>query len=149
MRCLTLFPAIRLGTNPRRGIVEVFFEGQWGTISNVNLNDATPAVICRDLGFNGNVETMEETVFRGTWNTPVWRVDCSETDSSIINCERRLETMDGVVDFSYSVTIGELYDHNNDLGVICKSKYLVNTVKKMTNVITIYTSLHSILVPRG
>lgn len=102
----------------RSGLVEVFLERRWGTISNDNLDENAPTVICRQLGFRGPAEKRNDTKYDGSNENPVWIISsCPQSAVSILECERSMQESINIEYSQYDHK--ETFDHNNDLGVIC------------------------------
>ena len=72
------------GATKHEGRVEVYYNGQWGTVCDDgwDLNDAQ--VVCNELGF-GNATNIR---FYGTGRGKIWldNVECVGTEKSIRNC---------------------------------------------------------------
>ena len=86
------------------GRVEVFHNGQWGTVCDDSFTNTNAEVICRSLGLRG-----------GTWYTagggfgPIWldNVDCSGSESKLSYCNHN------------GVGV-ENCGHHEDVGVTCE-----------------------------
>ncbi|XP_035670254.1 deleted in malignant brain tumors 1 protein-like, partial [Branchiostoma floridae] len=80
------------GLNDHDGRVEVFYNGQWGTICDDGWGLSDAEVACRQLGFPdaGAVQTTTEASF-GQGTGPIWleEVACSGSESSVHNCSHR------------------------------------------------------------
>ncbi|PIK56550.1 hypothetical protein BSL78_06518 [Apostichopus japonicus] len=76
-----------MSDNPREGHVEVFLEGEWGTISTTDFDEDTTTVICRQLGFHGPAETIKSTEHLGPLSSPEWNIKCPEGAESILGCD--------------------------------------------------------------
>ncbi|XP_066266396.1 neurotrypsin-like [Branchiostoma lanceolatum] len=103
-------PNVRLvgGSGSHEGRVEVFYNGQWGTITHDSwdLNDAR--VVCRQLGYPG-AEEAKGNAFFGEGSGPIWldSVGCTGSETDISQC-------------SHSGWGGHSGDgHWEDAGVVC------------------------------
>ena len=81
--------AVRLvnGFTKHEGRVEVYHNGEWGTVCDDgwDLNDAQ--VVCKELGFS-NAVAATQRAFHGRGNGAVWRgnLQCVGTEWTIGNC---------------------------------------------------------------
>eukprot|EP00058_Branchiostoma_floridae_P007114 XP_002592602.1 hypothetical protein BRAFLDRAFT_68925 [Branchiostoma floridae] len=75
------------GSSPSEGRVEVYYDGQWGTVCDdeFDINDAH--VICRQLGYGGAAEVKSAADF-GTGSGQIWldNLACGGSESSIEYC---------------------------------------------------------------
>ncbi|XP_073093187.1 neurotrypsin isoform X5 [Manis javanica] len=105
---LTGFP-IRLmdGENKKEGRVEVFINGQWGTICDDGWSDKDAAVICRQLGYKGPARARTMAYFgEGKGPIHVDNVKCTGNERSLADCIKK--------------DIGRHNcRHSEDAGVIC------------------------------
>ena len=89
------------------GRVEVYYNGEWGTVcdNGWDLNDAE--VVCTELGYGPAIVARSEA-FYGQGNGKIWleNVDCVDTDTSIIHC-------------SHSRWGTDDCSHSEDAGVWC------------------------------
>ena len=73
------------------GRVEVFYDGQWGTICDDawDMNDAN--VVCRQLGFSQLAAQALSGAYYGQGSGPIWIDDvaCSGSESHIYDCRHR------------------------------------------------------------
>lgn len=120
-KALVVDLTIRLDDGPHEGIVEVFHENEWGTISTENMDPNAPEIICRQLGFEGDVQ-MQSRNNEGRLTTPVWRIEkCNKSALSISGCEK--PTLDDEVPAVYSEYEDiRTFDHSNDLWVMCTER---------------------------
>ncbi|XP_032714700.1 neurotrypsin isoform X2 [Lontra canadensis] len=102
------FP-IRLvdGENKKEGRVELFINGQWGTICDDGWTDKDATVICRQLGYKGPAKARTMAYF-GEGNGPIHvdNVKCTGNERSLADCIKQ--------------DIGRHNcRHSEDAGVIC------------------------------
>ncbi|XP_070228045.1 neurotrypsin isoform X1 [Bos mutus] len=102
------FP-IRLmdGENKKEGRVEVFINGQWGTVCDDGWTDKDATVICRQLGYKGPARARSMAYF-GEGEGPIHmdNVKCTGNERSLADCVRQ--------------NIGDHNcRHSEDAGVIC------------------------------
>ena len=55
--------------------MEVYHEGQWGTICDKNWGDKAAEVVCKELGYSGAMFAIREAHF-GKGTGPVCNVNC-------------------------------------------------------------------------
>jgi len=89
--------------------VEVYHNGEWGTVcdSGWDLNDAQ--VVCSELGF-GQAIAVRDNAFYGQGSGKIWLnyLNCSSTERTIGNCSHG--------------GWGNVYcGHSNDAGVKCST----------------------------
>ncbi|XP_025840354.1 macrophage scavenger receptor types I and II isoform X1 [Vulpes vulpes] len=89
---LTPFKTVRLvgGKAPHEGRVEIFHNGQWGTVCDDHWELRGGQVICRSLGYQG-VQTVHKGAYFGQGTGPIWlnEVFCFGRESSIEECKIR------------------------------------------------------------
>ncbi|NWR27501.1 MARCO protein, partial [Tachuris rubrigastra] len=98
------FNHIRLVGGSRRGRVEVFYQGTWGTICDDHWTLKEAAVVCRMLGFSHAVSAF--TAGGGTGTIWLDEVKCREGEISIFSCAKN----------SWG---SHNCNHNEDAGVEC------------------------------
>ena len=90
--------------------MEIFYNGNWGTVCDDgwDINDAS--VVCRQLGFP-NVNGAPRSARFGAGSGQIWldNVGCSGNESSIVNCWHMGWGVENCV-------------HSEDASVICSSK---------------------------
>jgi hypothetical protein len=79
-------PFVRLVGKPDAGRLEVFHDGQWGTVCENGFNDVAATVTCRSLGF-GYGELINGDPYH-TRNGTIWLDDvrCRGNEASILEC---------------------------------------------------------------
>ncbi|KFW69264.1 Macrophage receptor MARCO, partial [Pygoscelis adeliae] len=77
---------IRIAEGGRRGRVEVFHEGSWGTICDDGWSTQDATVVCRMLGYNRAISAFTATA--GTGQIWLDDVNCSGHESSIFDCPK-------------------------------------------------------------
>ena len=79
------------GATLSAGRVEVFYDGQWGTVCNDawDINDAN--VVCRQLGFSQLASQARGSAYYGQGSGSIWIDDvaCSGNESHIYDCRHR------------------------------------------------------------
>nr|XP_034376205.1 macrophage scavenger receptor types I and II isoform X2 [Arvicanthis niloticus] len=107
----TSLKTVRLvdGSGPHEGRVEIFHQGQWGTICDDRWDIRAGQVVCRSLGYQ-DVLAVHKRAHFGQGTGPIWlnEVMCFGRESSIENCKIR----------QWGVLV---CSHEEDAGVTCTS----------------------------
>ncbi|XP_012675528.2 lysyl oxidase homolog 3A isoform X2 [Clupea harengus] len=103
----------RLAGYPRKhneGRIEVFYQGEWGTICDDDFTLANAEVLCRQLGFVSATAWSHSAKY-GAGTGKIWldNVICSGTETSVEKCHSRGW---GNSDCA----------HNEDAGIVCKDE---------------------------
>ena len=97
------------GSNQFEGRVEVYVNGQWGTVCEDwwNLQDA--AVACQQLGYGYPVDAIRQAPFGSNENIPILldNLDCRGNENRLQDCRARVGST------SHNC------DHRKDVGLIC------------------------------
>ncbi|XP_016398909.1 galectin-3-binding protein A-like [Sinocyclocheilus rhinocerous] len=98
-----------VGDLPSSGRVEVYHDGQWGTVCDDGWELAEAQVVCRQLGFPGAISVTTGGQY-GEGSGPIWLDDmnCKGSESSLSECSFKGW---GVTDCS----------HKEDAGVVCET----------------------------
>ncbi|XP_019616108.1 PREDICTED: deleted in malignant brain tumors 1 protein-like [Branchiostoma belcheri] len=81
---------LRGGDGYSYGRVEVYYNGQWGTVCDDNFGSQEARVVCRELGFS-EYYTYHHSAYYGQGSGPTWMDDlgCSGYESSLQYCPHR------------------------------------------------------------
>ena len=91
--------------------MEMFYNGNWGTVCDDSWDIRDARVVCRQLGFPHVVSAPYRARFgRGSGEILLDNVHCSGSESLIMNCPHN----------GWGV---HNCGHNEDASVICSSKY--------------------------
>uniref|UniRef100_A0A4W3GVC7 Neurotrypsin n=1 Tax=Callorhinchus milii TaxID=7868 RepID=A0A4W3GVC7_CALMI len=105
-------PPIRLmdGENKKEGRVEIFINGQWGTICDDGWTDKDATVVCRQLSYKGSAKARSLAYFGdGVGPIHMDNVKCTGTELMLADCIKQ--------------DIGtHNCRHSEDAGVICDYK---------------------------
>ena len=103
-------PPVRLvgGVDPSEGRVEIFINGQWGTVCNDYFTWYEGGVVCRQLNYTGIIRLASVAEF-GVGRGPIWLDDvfCPTGDEDYIT---------GCTHLEYGT---HNCDHSEDVGVVC------------------------------
>ena len=93
------------------GIVEVWHNGEWGTVCNTNWNYHTALVACRTAGFNSAVRAVLNASYygRGVGDVLLDNIQCTGSESALWDCSRS----------RWNVTGASCRNHARDAAVIC------------------------------
>ncbi|XP_066304380.1 uncharacterized protein [Branchiostoma lanceolatum] len=100
------------GSGDHEGRVEVFHNGQWGTICDDGWSLSNAEVACRQLGFSGDAGVATTKASFGEGSGRIWLDDvgCSGSETRLQNC-------------SHSGWGSHDCGHHEDAGVVCNSKF--------------------------
>ena len=97
------------GGSPNSGRVEVYYNGEWGTVCDDGWDNTDATVVCRQLGFY-STGTAYGSGRYGQGTGPIWlsKLDCFGNESSLIACNK------------FEVGTKNC-THSNDAAVTCNS----------------------------
>ena len=99
------------GSSTDEGRVEIYHDGQWGTVCDDSWGDSDARVVCRQLGYSGDVGKARSGGTYGQGSGPIYLDDviCTGTESRLDDCS----------------SSGGWGIHNcEDAGVQCNGKYV-------------------------
>ena len=99
------------GSSPNQGRLEVYINGQWGTVCDDLWDYSDASVACRQLGYTG-VSDYDISISSGSSFQRIWLDDvvCSGSESKLINCRHN----------GYGV---HNCGHSEDVGISCTGVY--------------------------
>ncbi len=100
------------GNNPCAGRVEVYKDGQWGTVCHRYWDIADAAVVCRELSCGTAVKATSNAHFgQGSGPISMSDVHCSGSETALKYCHSDSQN-------------AHYCRHNRDAGVVCSGKLL-------------------------
>ncbi|MBN3300092.1 DMBT1 protein, partial [Amia calva] len=109
------------GHNNCSGRVEVYYNGQWGTVCDDGWGVADAQVVCRELGCGVALSATTHAQFgQGSGNIALDDVACVGTETSLLNCP--------------AANLGSNNcDHSEDAGVVCSEGTRVRLANGFNN----------------
>ena len=108
---LCFHAAVRLidGPTEYEGRVEMYYNGEWGTVCDFTWDLINAQVVCNELGV-GKAVSAKHDAFYGKGSGKIWLsgITCTGTELTIRNCSH----------IGYGI---HHCDHNKDTGVQCSS----------------------------
>ncbi|XP_017293033.3 neurotrypsin [Kryptolebias marmoratus] len=103
------------GDTPWEGRVEVFHNGDWGTVCDDHWTQQHAEVVCRQLGYRGHAEVVADGAFgEGVGLILLDDVHCEGSETSLLDCRHGIW---GRTDCS----------HSEDVGVRCRGRPVQET----------------------
>ncbi|KAJ8035483.1 Neurotrypsin [Holothuria leucospilota] len=104
------------GKGPDEGRVEIFKNGQWGTVDDDHWNDIDAEVVCRELGYLHGGAAFRFGYF-GQGTGPIWldNINCVGNEPHLMNCPHETDTSED--------------NHSEDVGVRCAWKGIFSLLR--------------------
>lgn len=105
---------LRGGSSENEGRVEVFHQGEWGTVCDDNWKEENARVVCYELGFTSVRKALQSF---GPGRGRVWmdQVNCNGSESAFVECPN-------------SGWGNTACTHQEDVGVICSGKFFLSNL---------------------
>ena len=103
--------AIRLveGNSYNEGRVEVYYNGEWGTVCDDGWDDTDAGVVCRQLGFGSSGTAIGSAGFgQGSGSILLDKVSCNGSELILARCGH------------LGISVIRSCSHNEDAGVKCR-----------------------------
>ena len=105
------------------GRVEIYHNGEWGTVCDDGWDTADATVVCRQLGFYSPARAYGSAYY-GQGTGPIWlsRLSCFGNESSLFKCGlSAVQTKNCTHSNDAAVQCGYYYSHDT-----IRRKYLIN-----------------------
>ncbi|XP_068722638.1 deleted in malignant brain tumors 1 protein-like [Montipora capricornis] len=106
---------LRGGSSEKEGRVEVFHQGEWGTVCDDGWTTNNARVVCNELGFT-SVRKFLQSFGPGVGRLWLDRVNCNGKETALVECQHR----------GWDITS---CSHQEDVGVICSDDAYVGCYK--------------------
>ena len=104
--------------------MEVYYNGEWGTVCDDGWDDTDAGVVCRQLGYGSSGTAIGSAGFgQGSGSILLGSVSCNGSESILARCGH------------LGINIIKLCNHTEDAGVICggsQSMYISNVLVWIT-----------------
>ena len=96
------------GSSYNEGRVEVYYNGEWGTVCDYGWDDTDAGVVCKQLGFGSSGTAIGSASF-GQGSGPIWldSVTCTGNEAILARCGH------------LGVGVARLCNHSQDAGIRC------------------------------
>lgn len=102
------------GSFPNEGRIEVYYNGEWGTICSNGWDNSDSSLVCAQLGYKSS--TISREFVPGTGRILLDNVMCSSTDTVLANCGH------------YGVGITFNCDHSKDVAIKCYGMHRIGII---------------------
>ena len=93
------------GSLPNEGRLEVYYNGEWGTVCDNGWDDYDSSLVCSQLGFKSS--TLSRQFKPGTGRILLDSITCTNKDTVLASCAH------------FGVGIISVCDHSKDVGIKC------------------------------
>ena len=134
-----IVPIRLVGTGSHNyGRVEVYYNGEWGTVCDDGWDTADATVVCRQLGFYSSAYAYRSAAHYGQGTGPIWlsKLSCFGNESNLFECAQlNISTKNCT--------------HSDDAAVQCY--YYVHSIRRkyLVNSCLILQNLHKLLNDRS
>ena len=97
------------------GRVEIYRNGEWGTVCDDYWTDRTAQVVCRQLGFGSRSASVNFDFSAGTGPILMDDVNCSNSETNLLAC-------------SHNGFENHNCRHTEDVGVTCRPQLFAGTI---------------------
>ncbi len=117
--CVALEIRLVGGSSPLEGRVEVFHNGEWGTVCDDGWDTTDASVVCRELGFSSDGAIPHIRAAFGQGTGQIWLDDtqCRGSEERLIDCPRHRSGQP----HNPTPIGGSNCGHSEDAGVTCLS----------------------------
>ena len=113
------------------GRVEVFINGQWGTVCDDSWDSNAARVVCRQLGYTSGTAYGGAVYGQGSGRIWLDNLNCTGSEDSLLNCGHR-----GIGRHSCS--------HGEDASVVCyRGEYPCSSCNLANYIIYVYSVYHT------
>ena len=95
------------GNGDHEGRVEIYYEGEWGTVCDEGWGDNDARTVCIQLGYRNGYASRRNDVEPGSGTVWLELVDCEDDERALIDCP-------------HSGWGDSTCDHDQDAGVDCE-----------------------------
>ncbi|CAI8038682.1 Deleted in malignant brain tumors 1 protein, partial [Geodia barretti] len=124
------------GGGPHEGRVEIYYQGQWGTVCEINWDIVDADVVCRQLGYSQATRASVRAEF-GEGSGPIWL--------SYVNCRGFERSLDLCYRGELGDNVSDCY-HYRDVGAVCEGNDTGLLPIRLVNGATEYEGLVEILL---
>ena len=103
------------------GRVEVYANGEWGTVCDDGWDNTDATVVCRSLGFGAGTAQGNAYFERGSGDILLDNVACTGSETNLLDCSHN----------GIGVINRDICGHSQDAGVICSASGITRIVSHL------------------